>query len=122
MKHRKIIAGISALAVSISLSGCLDDDYVDVAESVSETDAADMPDKSIDVSLSDNSDEDTENSDKNIPGGSKKKAANDGTWTIFVYLCGADLESRNGMASGDIEEMLESSAGKNVRFLVQTGG
>ena len=122
MKHRKIIAGISALAVSISLSGCLEDDYVDVAESVSETDAADMPDRNINVSVSDNSDEDTENSDKNIPGRSKKKAANDGTWTIFVYLCGADLESRNGMASGDIEEMLESSAGKNVRFLVQTGG
>lgn len=45
-----------------------------------------------------------------------------GTWTIFVYLCGSDLESDGGMASDDIMEMLSSSAGGNVRFVVETGG
>lgn len=45
-----------------------------------------------------------------------------GTWTIFVYLCGSDLESDDGMASDDIMEMLSSSAGGNVRFVVETGG
>ena len=44
------------------------------------------------------------------------------TWTIFVYLCGADLESENAMGSIDIEEMIDSSANDNVRFVVQTGG
>ena len=35
------------------------------------------------------------------------------TWTIFVYLCGSDLESRwffGGMVSGDIKEMCAASA------------
>ena len=45
-----------------------------------------------------------------------------GTWTVFVYMCGSDLESDGGMASADIEEMEKSSAGGNVKFVVQTGG
>jgi len=46
----------------------------------------------------------------------------DGTWTIFVYLCGADLESENGMASGDLQEMIEATASDDVRYVVETGG
>ena len=48
------------------------------------------------------------------------------TWTIFVYLCGSDLESRiffgGGMATDDIEEMCKASASNNVRFVIETGG
>ena len=36
----------------------------------------------------------------------KSSTADDGTWTIFVYLCGADLESEDGAATLDMEEML----------------
>ncbi len=43
-------------------------------------------------------------------------------WTIFVYMCGTDLESENGMATLDMEEMLSSSSSDKVRFVVQTGG
>ena len=43
-------------------------------------------------------------------------------WTIFVYLCGSDLESENGFASYNLEEMVEASTNINVRFVVQTGG
>ena len=46
----------------------------------------------------------------------------DGTWTVFVYLCGTDLESDGGFATGDVQEMLNASTGSNVRFVVQTGG
>lgn len=47
----------------------------------------------------------------------------DGTWTIFVYLCGTDLESSSGgFATYDMQEMLDASTGENVRFIVQTGG
>lgn len=46
----------------------------------------------------------------------------EGTWTIFVYLCGADLESENGMATGDLQEMLDAAASDNVRYVIQTGG
>ena len=46
----------------------------------------------------------------------------DGTWTIFVYLCGTDLESDGGYATYDMEEMLAASTGSNVKFVIQTGG
>jgi len=45
-----------------------------------------------------------------------------GVWTVFVYLCGTDLESQGGSATDDLEEMLASSESDNVRFVVQTGG
>ena len=48
------------------------------------------------------------------------------TWTIFVYLCGANLESDldygMGMATEDVMEMRAASKSDNVRFVVQTGG
>ena len=47
------------------------------------------------------------------------------TWTIFVYLCGSDLESRllfGGMATGDLKEMCAATASDRVRFVVETGG
>ena len=46
----------------------------------------------------------------------------DGTWTIFVYLCGSDLESDGGMATDDLVEMCEAADNDKVRFVVQTGG
>ncbi len=46
-----------------------------------------------------------------------------GKWTIFVYLCGTDLESSGqGSATGDIKQMMEAESSDNVRFVVQTGG
>ena len=48
--------------------------------------------------------------------------ADDGGWTIFVYLCGSDLESGSGFASQNMQEMIDASANGNVRFIVQTGG
>ena len=42
--------------------------------------------------------------------------------TILVYLCGADLESRNGMATSDLKEMTQATLGKNINLIVYTGG
>lgn len=47
---------------------------------------------------------------------------NKGVWTIFVYICGSDYESKNGAASKDIEEMIKASKSENIRVIVQTGG
>ncbi len=44
------------------------------------------------------------------------------TWTLLVYLCGTDLESRGGMATKDLQEMLKASFPDSVRLLVYTGG
>jgi hypothetical protein len=53
----------------------------------------------------------------------ERSAAGDrGVWTIFVYLCGTDLETDDGGATDDLLEMLEGANGDWVRFVVQTGG
>ena len=44
------------------------------------------------------------------------------TWTIFIYLCGTDLESDGGMGTDDIDEMLGATVSDHVRFVIQTGG
>lgn len=51
------------------------------------------------------------------------EAAND-TFTLMIYLCGTDLESRAGMATSDLTEMVKSGVVKNgdVTIYIQTGG
>ena len=44
------------------------------------------------------------------------------TATIMVYMCGTDLESRNGMGTADLQEMLAARFGDNINLLVYTGG
>lgn len=44
------------------------------------------------------------------------------TVTILVYMCGTDLESRNGMGTADLQEMLNARFGNNMNLLVYTGG
>ncbi|MCR4763074.1 MAG: peptidase C11 [Lachnospiraceae bacterium] len=41
---------------------------------------------------------------------------------ILVYLCGTDLESKSGMASGDLQEMAAAALNEKVRIYVYTGG
>lgn len=45
-----------------------------------------------------------------------------GSWAIYWYLCGSDLESGGGFASADLAEMMEVSLPENVKVVVQTGG
>ncbi|MBP3569261.1 MAG: peptidase C11 [Lachnospiraceae bacterium] len=42
--------------------------------------------------------------------------------TIMVYMCGTDLESKHGMGTSDLQEMLGADLGENVNLLVYTGG
>ena len=45
------------------------------------------------------------------------------TWSVFVYLCGTDLESEKGnLASINIEEMLGAEKSDHVNIVFQTGG
>ena len=44
------------------------------------------------------------------------------TATVMVYMCGTDLESRSGMGTADLQEMLAAKFGDSVRVLVYTGG
>ncbi|KAF5091204.1 clostripain-related cysteine peptidase [Acetobacterium wieringae] len=51
-----------------------------------------------------------------------KKMGASGTWTIFVYMCGSDLESESGLATMDLQEMIDATQSDQIKFVVQTGG
>ena len=44
-------------------------------------------------------------------------------WTIFLYICGTNLESNSGLASGDISEILSvRNQPDDVNIVIETGG
>ena len=42
--------------------------------------------------------------------------------TMMVYMCGTDLESKHGMGTNDLQEMLGADLGNNINLIVFTGG
>ena len=44
------------------------------------------------------------------------------SWVVYWYLCGTDLESENGAASLDLEELQKVKLPPNVKVVIQTGG
>ena len=44
------------------------------------------------------------------------------TVTVMVFMCGTDLESNYGMATSDLQEMMNATIGGNVNVIVETGG
>lgn len=50
------------------------------------------------------------------------KGNDEDTVTVMVYLCGTDLESRSGMATADLQEMLYAETSESVNIVVETGG
>lgn len=55
-------------------------------------------------------------------GSGSEKAAADGSWSIYWYLCGSNLESENGFASADLAELMEVQLPENVNVVIETGG
>ncbi|MBR3563574.1 MAG: peptidase C11 [Clostridia bacterium] len=41
---------------------------------------------------------------------------------LMVYMCGTDLESKNGMATADLMEMLKATYSEKVHIVIYTGG
>ena len=69
----------------------------------------------------------TTTADTTVAGGARDKyttikGKNKDTMTILVYMCGADLESENGMASSDLKEMVNANLSDKVNLIVYTGG
>jgi len=57
-----------------------------------------------------------------IQGQGLDESLDDGSWAIYWYLCGSDLESDGGCATIDLEEMMAVDLPENVRFVIETGG
>jgi hypothetical protein len=43
-------------------------------------------------------------------------------WSIFLYLCGTDLETEAGLATDNLLELLDVELTDSVNFVIQTGG
>lgn len=56
---------------------------------------------------------------ESTPGG---EALSDGSWAVYWYLCGSDLETNGGFATTDLMEMMEVQLPENVNVVIQTGG
>lgn len=46
----------------------------------------------------------------------------EGAWSVYWYLCGSDLESGGGFATGDLAELMEAELPENVNVVIETGG
>lgn len=46
----------------------------------------------------------------------------EGTYTLLIYLCGSNLETRSGAATKNIAEMLAATIPENTSVILQTGG
>lgn len=57
----------------------------------------------------------------NLPMGSVA-VGEPGAWAIYWYLCGSDLETDGGFATGDLAELLEVQLPENVKVVIETGG
>ncbi len=51
-----------------------------------------------------------------------EEAPEEGSWAVYWYLCGSDLETGGGFATIDLMEMMEVTLPENVNVVIQTGG
>lgn len=100
MKRTKWLALLLTGAMTLSLTACVDEEVEDVSSDVT-TDA---------VTAADNT---TDNEDV---------ALEDGSWAVYWYLCGSDLESNGGFATNDLSELMEVELPENVNVVIETGG
>ena len=85
------------LVFSMILTGCLDEDAPKPSEKPNE----EPQEKSVDID---------------------SLEGTDGSWAIYWYLCGSDLESDSGCATADLSEMMDVKLPENVKIVIQTGG
>ena len=45
-----------------------------------------------------------------------------GSSSLFIYLCGSDLETKQGIASKMLKELLTAEVPENMNIIIQTGG
>ena len=55
-------------------------------------------------------------------GGCTGSEAAQDSWAVYVYMCGSDLETSSGFATGNLDAMKSVPLPENVRFVIQTGG
>ena len=125
MKMRKVLAALLALSLMVTgVVACdeLDEDYYDETEVTGSSEGGNKGAVNTLSPLKMTVDKNSGDMTITRPQSAETPMADDGSWTVFVYICGSDLESGDGAATSDIEEMCSATASDQVRFVVQTGG
>ena len=105
---KKLISLLLALSMCLSFAACGEEE---ASGSVSET---------ISSPESDTPESDALPSDTEAV--SEPAAPVEGSWAVYWYLCGSDLETNHGCATTDLCEMMEVALPENVTAVIQTGG
>lgn len=95
------------LAITLSLAGCGDDSDEDKSK--------DTTSRSSHSQAKNEDSEEEDDSDRSHQSGGE-------SWVFYWYLCGSDLESRNGCASDDLEELTSVQLPENVTVVFEAGG
>lgn len=99
MKKKKFLALLLTFTMALSFTACGEDtENTDVSSEAPENDS---------------SGDDTP---------AKDAPAGDGSWAVYWYLCGSDLESGGGFATADLSELMEVEVPDNVNVVIETGG
>jgi hypothetical protein len=56
------------------------------------------------------------------PEGSAPAESQKAAYSVFIYVCGSDLESNHGSATRNIQELLDADLGGGINIILQTGG
>ena len=124
---KRILALLLAAMLALCCAACswLDDEELDneTGNPATDSDNRERNDNSARQGLSMSVSRDTgELSVKRMQFASKGSKGDADRWTIFVYLCGTDLETDDAAATDDLKEMVKGASGDGVRFVVETGG
>lgn len=131
-KERQILSTFLAVVMVLSLVACGSGNVPSSAQSQDEPPSTQAPNEYPSVPEEDESS--TRGTVMSLTSDSRleitrtthppKDPPKDGIWTVFVYLCGTDLESNGkGNASKDLKEMIYATENtSNLRFVVQAGG
>lgn len=100
---RKCLFLLLVLAVSLSIAACGGEEASGDELEVMSSPASDITASDTDIA-----------SEPDVPV--------DGSWAVYWYLCGSDLESKGGFATTDLLEMMEVQLPENINIVIQTGG
>lgn len=111
---KKLLSLLMALTMCLTLAACGEEE---VSGDVSEDTQSNVPEVSVpETNIEPESD--APESDEPVA----DTSAVPGSWAVYWYLCGSDLESKNGFASIDLNEMMAVQLPENVNIVIQTGG
>lgn len=104
MKKRHLLLNILQLSIMMNV-------FVACSDNISSSQSESV------ISSSNSNTPNTSSSQETSPNVIKK-----GSKTLFIYMCGSNLESKQGSASKNIDELLSAEVDDNTQIVIQTGG